>query len=225
MALTLAEARTWIDGILSRYTAGTSTSGGSLISSPLVAGKVYEAWVLCEVLERLVVDEGYNATLRYGRRMTLRSSPGGVNPTFPRFELVHSRKPPLEVWTDVEFLTFSYGAATRLRRPGRTDRHELDIVVIAPGSATYPTHDEIRIGVECKNTGFTKGSLRGILGVRRELSLLTPERPTGFSRWPRRTVPADPPSCLLVFGSHDSILNYRPPDDVFGIDFFHYSMP
>jgi len=75
--------------------------------------------------------------------------------------------------------------------------------------------------VECKNTGYTKDLLKSILGIRRELSLLRDDQRTRFSKWPRRLVPADPPSCLLVYSTDSAVLDYASPGEVFGIDFVH----
>jgi hypothetical protein len=88
-----------------------------------------------------------------------------------------------------------------------------------------PRHDQVEIGVECKDTGDQKQLLRGILGVRRELSLLRDDIATGFVRWPRTVVPADPPSCLLVYSSDRKVLDYTEPGRVFGVDFHHLPPP
>jgi hypothetical protein len=82
------------------------------------------------------------------------------------------------------------------------------------------------LGVECKNTGYSKDLLRSILGVRRELSYITDRpRPTAFAQWPHATVHANPPSCLLVYSTDPKVKSYASPGDVFEIDFFHYPPP
>jgi hypothetical protein len=97
--------------------------------------------------------------------------------------------------------------------------------VVGGGATGRPRHDEILLGVECKNTVYTKDLLRGILGVRRELSLLRPLRPTRFAIWPRKTIPADPPSCLMVYSTSPIVVNYTDPGDMFGIDFVYHVLP
>jgi hypothetical protein len=126
----------------------------------------------------------------------------------------------------VEFLTLSHDA--RGAPPlSNGDYHELDILVVEYDAANRPGHDQVVIGIECKNTPYTKDLLRAILGVRRELSLLRP-RPgvrTPFTSWPRRQVPAYPPSCLLTYCTSAAILNYDAPGETFGIDFVHERLP
>ncbi len=38
-------------------------------------------------------------------------------------------------------------------------------------------------------------------------------------------VPADPPSCLLAYGTDQQILDFAPPEQIFGIDFFYEPLP
>jgi hypothetical protein len=101
------------------------------------------------------------------------------------------------------------------------DYHELDLAITDSGVSGRPSHSQIWLGVECKNTGYTKGLLKEILGIRRELSLLQNDRPTRFNSWPRTSVPAEPPSCLLVYSTDAAVNNYSSPGSVFGIDFYH----
>ena len=100
----------------------------------------------------------------------------------------------------------------------------MDLLIVEPGQQGRPPHDTVWLGVECKNTGYEKGLLKEILGIRRELSLLTDEKSTKFSSWSRSSVPADPPSCLLVYATDAGVLDYAAPGTVFGIDFVHESM-
>ena len=129
-----------------------------------------------------------------------------------------------ELWTDIEYLTLSYDQSRR-GMPTRGDYHELDIIVVAPGVDNRPRHSEVWLGVECKNTSYSKSLLKEILGVRRELSLLTHGESTRFTNWPRTRVNADPPSCLLVFAAKDEVLKYKKPGQLFGIDFFYEPLP
>jgi hypothetical protein len=128
-----------------------------------------------------------------------------------------------ELWTDIEFLTLSY---SRLASPLPTkgSYHELDIVVVDPEIQGRPPHSAVWLGIECKNTSYQKGLLKEILGVRRELSLLTSPIRTKFSLWPRPYAPANPPSCLVVFATDAAVLEYSYPGVVFGIDFIHEPM-
>ena len=223
MALTPQQAKARIDSILRQYQSATGPVV-SIVPPALTAGKLYEAWTLCVVLEALHQREGYSVLLRQGVNVTLKSSPGGINRKYPYFELTSQGRPPIEIWTDVEFLSLSY-SQRRGGVPGRADYHELDIVAVPTGTSGRPPHDAIWLGVECKNTGYSKELLRGILGVRRELSLLRDSLPTQFLTWPRATVPAEPPSCLMVYSTDPAVVQFAPPGNVFGIDFVHCPLP
>jgi hypothetical protein len=110
-------------------------------------------------------------------------------------------------------------------KPGQAHRHELDIVIVKDGVSDYPGHDDVVLGIECKNTGFEKVMARAALGVRRELSLLQRDRPTAFNSWPTSTVPADPPSVLLVYSTDASVNAYNEAGCKFGVDFRYEPMP
>lgn len=220
--MSLADAKKKIESILGTYSvSGTPAIG--LVPSKLTSGKVYEFWVLCEVLERMSADEGYSVALMHSTKVVLKSAPGPINRKYPYFRLQHRSKPDLEVWTDVEFMSLS--SQRPYPKPVATDPgdyHELDIVVVPAGSTGRPLYSDVRIGVECKNTGYTKELLRAMLGVRRELSLLAHDEPTGFDTWPRDAVPANPSSCVLVYSTDAAVANYASPGKTFGIDFVSF---
>ncbi len=210
-----------IEAAIRRYAQASSSRAYSLVPNSLTSGKLYEAHVLSLVLERLYQDENFRIVLMNSTFVPLKSSPGPINPAYPHFDLIRRSSKIAELWTDIEFLTLSYDRSGGLATPTPGDYHELDIVVVDPGSTGRPPHRSIWLGVECKNTGYNKDLLRSILGVRRELSLLQDDRPTHFSKWPRQMVPADPPSCLIVYSTDSAVLSYTAPGGVFGIDFFH----
>lgn len=221
--LSPTQVKTRIDSILQRYQP--SAIALSLVPQTLTAGKLYEAWVLCDVLERLRADEGYTIRLLRSTKVTLKSSPGPINRAYPYFELTAGNLGTLELWTDVEFMTLSHSRRMSLSSPMPGDYHELDIVVVEAGTSGRPRHDAVLLAIECKNTGYTKDLLRAILGIRRELSLLSDPRTTRFQSWPRSAVPADPASCVLVYSTDPSVLAYSGPGVTFGIDFFHEPLP
>lgn len=218
MTLSLTQAKARIDTILSTYQAVSATSTG-LLTDKLTSGKVYEAWVLSIVLDKLRTDEGFNITLVGGNKVHLKSSPGPINRSYPHFRLQRVGSPHLEAWTDVQFITFSYSHRKARAAPGPGDHHELDIIVVPVGVTGRPGHDKIMMGVECKNTGFEKHMMRAALGIRRELSLLADPAPTSFHTWPRSTVPARPPSVFMVYSTDPRVTQYNDAGQVFGIDF------
>jgi len=194
-----------------------------LVPQTLLAGKLYEAYVLSRVVEQLAVREGYSLTLIGGSKLQLKTSHGPINRKYPRIELQRLGNCVAELWTDIEFLSLSYctGGAPAITKG---DFHELDIIIVVPGVTGRPRFDDVWLGVECKNTGYEKGLLKEILGIRRELSLLAQTQPTNFQSWPRTTVPAYPPSCLLVYSTDPKVIDYSAPGKVFGIDFIHEGM-
>lgn len=220
--MTLAEAKNKIDSVLAQY--ASLANPASLVAPSFTSGKMYEAWVLGYVLQRLEIDEGYSVRLVGGSKVHLKSSPGPINRDYPRFELLIGSEPKFEVWTDIEFATLSYSLLGHIGTPGSPHRHELDVVVVPAGTNRYPRHDEISIGIECKNTTFDKGMSRAALGVRRELSYLRPPTATGFTFWPTATVPADPPSVLMVFSTDPTVSAYNESGAVFGVVYVHEVM-
>ena len=213
-----------IERAIRRYARATSSQAYSLVPTSLTLGKLYEAHVLSLVLEQLHRNERLRIVLVNSNFITLKSAPGPINLQYPHFDLFRRNNKIAEIWTDVEFLTLSYDQNSGSGVPSPGDYHELDIVVVNPRISGYPRHNDIWLGVECKNTGYTKALLREILGVRRELSLLRGPNQTHFSMWPRSMVPADPPSCLIVYSTDPAIVNYASPGTVFGIDFFHETL-
>jgi len=210
-----------IEAAIRRYAQASSHKAYSLVPSSLTSGKLYEAHVLSLVLKRLNQDENFRIVLMNSTFVPLKSAPGPINPSYPHFDLFQRGSKVAELWTDIEFLSLSYDRSGGSAKPTPGDYHELDIVIVEPGSTGRPTHKSIWLGVECKNTGYNKDLLRSILGVRRELSLLQDDRPTNFANWPRSMVPADPPSCLIVYSTDSAVLSYTAPGRIFGIDFFH----
>jgi hypothetical protein len=216
--MTRSEANARISEILMMYVSARDPQEFDLLPQTVTAGKLYEAYALALVARQLVGKEGLRLMLMNSNYLSLQSSPGRINRRRPYILLQRNGRTIAEMWTDVEFLSLSYGL-----NPGGTptkgEYHELDIVIIEPGLSGRPRHDQIWLGVECKNTGYKKNLLKEILGVRRELSLLTDEKPTRFREWPRTSVPCSPASCLLVYASDINVIEYTRPGQTFGIDF------
>ena len=197
---------------------------GSIIPSPITDGKLYEAHVLSRVLEDLGVKEKLSLTLVGGGKMKLKSSHGPINSTYPHIEIRKNGSHVANVWTDVEFLALSYCTGGNSVPLTKGHYHELDIVVAQVGATSRPRCDEIWLGVECKNTTYAKGLLKEVLGVRRELSFFQNPVRTNFDYWHRAYVPANPPSCLMVYSTDLSVGQYSAPGTMFGIDFVYESL-
>jgi hypothetical protein len=220
--VSLAETRRLVDAMFNAYPRAKSNAGSSVLSPKLVKGKVYEAWVLAAVLEHLRIDEGYSVVLRGGSSyLCLRASGGPISEAYPHFELSGGNGPDLEVWTDIEFLALGYHLAGK-GHITRGDIHELDVVVVRKGATAFPDHRELLIGVECKATPFAKHMFRAVIGVRRELSLLTHTGPHGeFRHWPGPVHHSDPASSVLVFSTSSMVTDYRDAGEPFDVQFFH----
>lgn len=209
-----------ITNALSKSATAASPSEHDVVPPSLTAGKLYEAYVLSLVAQNLVTKEGLRLKLVNSNHVYLKSSAGPINRRYPRIDVARSGKKVAEIWTDVEFTSLSYsrGAYSSLQRG---HFHELDLVMVEANTSGRPSHQRVWLGVECKNTKYEKGLLKEILGVRRELSFLSKPRPTNFQSWPATSLPADPPSCLMVYSTDHRIKNYAAPGTFFGIQFIH----
>lgn len=219
--MTFDEIKRAITKALSLYAGATASQARGLVPTrSLTTGKLYEAYVLAIVAERLATGEGLTLRLSAGSIVRLKSSPGPINRAYPSIDVYRSTDKVAEIWTDVEFLTLSSDVMnSKMPTPG--EYHELDIVMVDLGINGRPRHDSIWLGVECKHTAYTKSLLKEILGVRRELSYLRDSEPTRFASWPRDNVSAKPASCLLVFSTDVRVAQYSASGKVFGIDFVY----
>jgi hypothetical protein len=199
----------------------------SLLPKSITAGKLYEAYILGVVARDLTTKEGLRLRLVNGRKIALKSSPGPINTGYPHIRVFRHNTHVANLWTDVEFtsLSFSLAGGGRHARPNHGQYHELDIVMTPALASGRPAAEEIWLGVECKNTGYSKSLLREILGVRRELSYFSGPVPSNFNNWPRAHVPARPPSCLLVYSTDSQVTVYSSPGETFGIEFLHVPLP
>jgi hypothetical protein len=194
-----------------------------LVPDAVKAGKAYEALVFALVCERLRKLEHCDLVLVGANKVALKSSPGPINHNYPHVDVLKNGAVIARIWTDVEFTALSCFRSQKIASLAG-EYHELDIAVVRPDSQSRPLPDEVLIGVECKNTSYAKNLLREVLGVRRELSLLSAHEVTGFAHWPTARVPAHPPSCLLVFCTDANVSAYDAPGDCFGIIFEHVAL-
>ena len=106
-------------------------------------------------------------------------------------------------------------------------RHELDIVAVEPGVTGYPRFDEIALGVECKShANFKKSIVKEVLGIRRELCLLSQPQQSILTQLspknPTRIVPADPASEYWLAFCDPQGLQYSSSPAAFGINFYNW---
>ena len=215
------ETKEQIRNLIERFSIAKRRNEYKLLSHSITSGKLYEAHVLSLVVKKLAVVEGFNITLVNSQYIPLKSAPGPINRDYPHFELRREGMKVAEIWTDVEFTALSYERSMAQRQPNRGEYHELDILVTDTCVDKRPTHKQVWLGIECKNSGYTKKLLREILGIRRELSYLKKHLRTKFIKWPVLFVPADPPSCLMVFSTDGAVREYSSPGKGFGVEFVH----
>jgi hypothetical protein len=221
--MTARQIENQIKTILTTHLAGPSAGLGRLVPPAISQGKLYEAYVVAKIVENLTVENGYQLLLVGGQKFYLKSAGGPINPAYPRIQLNQNGACVAELWTDVEFLSLSY-CIRNFGQVTKGDYHELYVLVVEVGTTGRPRPEDVWLGVECKNTGYEKTLLKQILGIRRELSLLQTPAPTRFPKWPRKMVPASPPSCLVVYSTDSSVTEYAAPGAIFGIDFFYEPM-
>jgi hypothetical protein len=172
------------------------------------------------------MDEDCRLQLVNGNKIVLKQKGGPINPAFPHIRVLRDGVHLGNLWTDIYFTSLSYSRRNPSGPPQPGEYHELDIVLTTPDCDRQPLANQVLIGVECKYTDYEKHLLREILGVRRELSLLTAPQRTRFNSWPRRDVPAKPSSCLLVFSRDAGCADFNAhPGAAFGIDFFAVDFP
>ena len=194
-----------------------------LLPAKVTSGKAYEAHVLAVVCEALVRNEGCRLVLKNGSKIVLKTGGGPINRAYPLIEVWRDDQLLGEMFTDIYFTSMSYSILGSAQ-PTLGEYHELDIVLTKPGAVGMPAHDQLLMVVECKNTEYHKGLLKEVLGVRREMGLLSQPTPTIFRSWPASKVPSDPASCLLVYCSSRKVNDYSRPGSVFGIQFVHEVM-
>lgn len=213
------EAIKEIDAIFATYK--TLSPSDTRLLTALTNGKLYELYVLSHVVENLRL-RGFHLVFK-GNTLKFKSSPGRINRADPHFEVIPPGPSSHHLWlfVDIEFETLGthhVGAADRSRR------HEIDIVVVGVQSG-YPAHTDIALGVECKAvSNFRKSIVKEVLGVRRELSLLTGSHASILSALggkPSVDVPADPPSEYWLAYIDPAGNRYSQSPGVFGVAFKH----
>lgn len=192
----------------------------SLVPDAIATGKLYEAYILALVCDRLKTLEHCSLSFVGGPNLTLKSSPGPINKSYAHVKVTKNGVHIADIWTDVEFTSLSFHAIGS-PPPSLGDYHELDIAITVPDADSRPNPHQVLAAIECKHTSYQKSFLRETLGLRRELSLLQPAQTTAFQYWPTNSVPAAPASCVLVFSTDRRISQYNSPGQFFGISFLY----
>ncbi|MEO7690844.1 MAG: hypothetical protein ABIS51_16300 [Sphingomonas sp.] len=196
-----------------------------LLASATLQEKAYELNALIEVMARLkAMRSSLSFTLMHGSSLVFRAKGGPIDRAkWPYIRIDDYRGTVGELWVDIECLAISAGpAAKALTGQIYGKCHELDIVLVVPGTDQRPLPDEVFLGVEAKHRAFNKALLKELLGVRREMTMRAGQSRTRSARqwfiWWALALPAQPPSGLVAFCSSDTIDIYRDPADFWGIN-------
>lgn len=199
-------------------------TAGQLLAGATLQDKAYELHALIAVMRELKAQRTtLSFTLVHGTSVTFRAKGGPIDrTTWPYIRIDDQGIPVGELWVDIECLAISAGPGAKILTGYLYGKcHELDIVLVRPGTDGRPTPDEVLVGVEAKHRPFTKALLKELLGVRREMTM---------KRWDCQAYPDphwfvwwspclynQPASGLVAYCSSNTINRYSAPADFWGI--------
>jgi len=216
----LSTARAEVDAFFRTYGANASPT---LLRSG--TGKVYELYCLARTVEYLASFPGVSIRFN-GRTVDFKASPGLVDHSKSYF-VVSGHGADLELHVDIEVRTLSSSGQTTVA--DRSSYHEIDLVLLdGVRNRERPAHDQIVLGVECKaQATFGKETVRQVLGVRRELSLLryAPSKLDAFLSAQHRDISADPPSQYWLAFTDPRGMEYQAGPAMFEVQFKEWCPP
>lgn len=220
-----ANAEAAIKSIFGTYGVASSTIPAG--ASSHARGKVYELYVLTQVIRHLR-SLGYR--IRFSRprgAVQFKSSPGLLKASDPHFSVsLPGNNPIFDIYVDIEFQTLGSSLQARAVNPDLSEHHEIDIGVFRHGlNNVRPAHTDVALAVECKAVvSLSKAVIRGMLGLRRELSLLSPPRTSVLAAIAGHSVPdvpAEPPSEVWLVTTDPNVSRYSNSPATFGIYCIH----
>ncbi len=181
----------------------------------LKSGKIYEVFVLAELIQKLSYF-GYAISFA-GTTLKFKAKGGPVKQSDPHFNIRLNGGPSYQVFVDVYFQTMGSPSS---QTSDRSAYHELDIGILESGiNGTNAPHDKVALAIECKELASVKKSVvREVLGLRRELSLLSSDKVSPIFQ---TLVPAFPPSELWLACSDPRCLKYQASPRFYGIEIKH----
>lgn len=202
-----------------------AASARGLLGGAILYDKAYELSCLTETMKALRVHmPGVSFVLRGGPALTFRTKGGPiVRGAWAFIELVEQGDVEAELWVDIECTALSaWRERKSMTTPSYGLAHELDIVLVAPGTSGRPTPDMLHIVVEAKHRPFNKALLKELLGVRRETAFKGDDLNL-FAWWiAGATIPATPPCGLVLFCSNASVIRYTDPARYWGIKMVYH---
>lgn len=216
-ATEMIQAKRTIDQAFGRLMG--SPAHGTIVAQHARAtdGKVFELLVLSDLLEQFS-HQGYQVRLINGSYLKLHSVPGQVVRSDPRIIITSPEGNHFAVWMNVQFRGIGFEGSGR-STPVAPDYHELDIVITEENVPDgLLARDRIFLSIECKDRLLTKGMLREMIGLRREMSLLGDPPHTGFFGWLTPIHRQNPPVHLFLCSSARLPQNYGDLSAVYGIE-------
>ncbi|WP_139111107.1 hypothetical protein [Stappia indica] len=207
------KAKQKIENIFANYKSLTSADSSEL--AKLKGGKLYEIFVLSELIDKLK-KIGFSISFR-GSLIKFKAKGGFVKQSDPHFDIKSQDGRMYQVFVDVYTRTMGEKNGAK---PDNSCYHEIDIAVFAQGiDNSSPHHDQVFLAIECKDVAnFTKNIVREVLGLRRELSYLTKSQSSPIFE---TNVPADPPSEVWLVCSDSRCLNYQNSPRKYGVEIMH----
>lgn len=216
-----------IENKIDSYFSGHYSTIGRTICFSKENGKTYEIYCVTKLLEW--IENRYDVVITYHgkRKMKFRSKGGCVDRgKYPYFVIKDKRSGGVvELHTNIEVRTLG-SSIRKNKKPDNSFMHEVDIVLIDKDvkCGDIPNHDQVYLGIECKEYAkLRKGVIREVLGVRRELSMLSRCQVISLdgvltSKGTTYTVPANPSSLYWLACIDDCADRYRGSPYAFGIE-------
>lgn len=204
-----------IDAIMSTIAGVPGAIPAAL--AQLTAGKVYELHVLGWLLQ-LLIGRGWSISF-HGQSIVMKGSPGAIRQADAHFRIVHPKAGAAVIRTDIEVMTLSHHIDPVQDASGY---HEIDIVIVRPGTKGRPAHNELLLGIECKGVAnFRKSIVREVLGRRRELSYATDNVTWGCILDNSSSILARPASEYWLAYIDPKGDSYAQGPARFGVEFYH----
>jgi hypothetical protein len=207
-----------ISSVLIAHASVATSTTKDLLPVTDLKGKLYEAHVLSRIIENLHTRELCTISLAgiSSTTLTLKRKGSDITNAFAYFEVVRNGVPFGEIYTDTYFSTLSLQRTTLVNTNPAT-YHELDIVMVPPGTLGRPDYKIIMLAVECKATLMQKSIFREVLGFRKEMGGRKTAIRTAFNHWPVLLINNDPGSVHLFYCSSSGTTKYQVAGEFFGI--------
>ncbi len=207
MSVRYEDASARLGVIVGSLSKAITDSDATLANASTAAGKIYELECLYEICRRLKSNGAYSLAMAGSSKLRFRTKGGSIDRKYSWIEIRRNETVISELWTDLYFDTLSSSYSK-----DRSGFHELDIAIIRPNipESSNPSHSNVLVACECKDSKFIKGMIRGILGLRRELSFFNAHGgPAEFQNELGPIHKSNPSSHVFLFCSDASVRHYK----------------